>query len=152
MTAAQEGKLLRRCAYFLKAQHCHLTREYENTYSKLSTSPNAEGLKINHHEHLVRISIIYDMRRLHIYFVVSMGALEVISGVTHAVMSQQVYTYKLTLRTRRGIRVSEGRGTDELICAPQGEIMCCRRGLQTSSAAKRNVTRRSETCGVNNMY
>ena len=45
----EEEKLLRRCAYFLKAQHCHLTGEYENAYSKLTTSPNAEGSKTNHH-------------------------------------------------------------------------------------------------------
>ena len=46
----KEEKLLRRCAYFLKAQHCHLTGDYENAYSKLTTSPNAEGLKTNHHD------------------------------------------------------------------------------------------------------
>ena len=36
-------------AYFSKAQHYNLTGEYENAYSKLTTSPNAEGLKTNHH-------------------------------------------------------------------------------------------------------
>ena len=45
----EEEKLLRMWAYFLKAQHCHLTGEYENAYSKLTTSPNAEELKTNHH-------------------------------------------------------------------------------------------------------
>ena len=35
--------------YISKTQHCHLTGEYENAYSKLTTSPNAEGLKTNHH-------------------------------------------------------------------------------------------------------
>ena len=45
----EEEKLLRMCAYFPRGQHCHLTGEYENAYSKLTTSPNAEGLKTNHH-------------------------------------------------------------------------------------------------------
>ena len=44
----QEEKLLKRWALFLKAQYCHLTREYKNAYSILATSPNAEGLKTNH--------------------------------------------------------------------------------------------------------
>ena len=46
----EEEKLLKRWAFFLKAQqYCHLTREYKNAYSILATSPNAEGLKTNHH-------------------------------------------------------------------------------------------------------
>ena len=45
----EEENLLRMWAYFSKAQHCHLIGEYENAYSKLTTSPNAEGLKTNHH-------------------------------------------------------------------------------------------------------
>ena len=27
-----------------KTQHCHLIKEYQNAYSNLTTSPNAEGL------------------------------------------------------------------------------------------------------------
>ena len=45
----KEEKLLKMWAYFSKAQHYHLTGGYENAYSKLTTSPNAEGLKTNHH-------------------------------------------------------------------------------------------------------
>ena len=45
----EEEKLLRLWAHFLRPKHCHLTGEYENAYSKLKTSPNAEGLKTNHH-------------------------------------------------------------------------------------------------------
>ena len=45
----EEEKLLRMWAYFLRPKHCHLTGEYENAYSKLKTSPNAEGLKTNHY-------------------------------------------------------------------------------------------------------
>ena len=45
----KEGKLLKMCAYFLKAQHCHLPENTKNAYSKLATSSNAEGLKTNHH-------------------------------------------------------------------------------------------------------
>ena len=44
----EEEKLLKRWAFFLTAQYCHLTREYKNAYSILATSPNAEGLKTNH--------------------------------------------------------------------------------------------------------
>ena len=49
----KEEKLLKMWAYFSKARHCHLTGEYENAYSKLTTSPNAEGLKTNHHNKLM---------------------------------------------------------------------------------------------------
>ena len=46
----EEEKLLKMWAFFLKAQYCRLTREYKNAYSTLlATSPNAEGLKTNHH-------------------------------------------------------------------------------------------------------
>ena len=45
----EEEKLLKRWAFFLKAQYCHLTREYKNAFSILATSPKAEGLKTNHH-------------------------------------------------------------------------------------------------------
>ena len=45
----EEEKLQKRWAFFLKAQYCHLTREYKNAYSMLATSPNAGGLKTNHH-------------------------------------------------------------------------------------------------------
>ena len=45
----EEENLLKRWAFFLKAQYCHLTREYKNAYSILATSPNAEGLTTNHH-------------------------------------------------------------------------------------------------------
>ena len=48
----EEEKLLRMCAYFLKAQYCHLSGEYENAYFKLTTSPNAEELKTNHYNTL----------------------------------------------------------------------------------------------------
>ena len=41
----EEEKLLKMWAYFSKTQHCHLTGENENVYFKLTTSPNAEGLK-----------------------------------------------------------------------------------------------------------
>ena len=30
-------------------QHCHLIEEYQNTYSNLTTSPNAGRLQTNHH-------------------------------------------------------------------------------------------------------
>ena len=43
------GKLIKTWGLYREAQHCHLTGEYKNAYSKLSTSPNAEGLKTNHH-------------------------------------------------------------------------------------------------------
>ena len=45
----EEEKLLRMWADFSKAQQCHLTGEYENAYSKPTTSPNAEGSNTNHH-------------------------------------------------------------------------------------------------------
>ena len=45
----EEEKLLKRWAFFPKAQYCHPTREYKNAYSILATSPNAERLKTNHH-------------------------------------------------------------------------------------------------------
>ena len=32
-----------------KTQHCHLIEEYQNAYSNLTTSTNAEGLQTNHH-------------------------------------------------------------------------------------------------------
>ena len=44
----EEEKLLKRWTYFLKAQHCHLAREYKSASSTLATSLNAEGLKTNH--------------------------------------------------------------------------------------------------------
>ena len=31
-----------------KTQHCHLIEEYQNAYSNLTTSPNAEGSQTNH--------------------------------------------------------------------------------------------------------
>ena len=42
----EEEKLLRMWAYFSKAQHCHPTGEYENAYSKLTTSPKCGGIKV----------------------------------------------------------------------------------------------------------
>ena len=36
--------------------NCHLTREYKNAFSILATSPNAEGLKTNHHNNVVSFS------------------------------------------------------------------------------------------------
>ena len=45
----EEETLPTRWAYFLKAQHGHLTRKYKTSILYLlATSPNAEGLKINH--------------------------------------------------------------------------------------------------------
>ena len=49
----EEEKFLKRWAFFLKAQYCHLTRGCKNAYSILATSPNAEGLKTNHHNSTV---------------------------------------------------------------------------------------------------
>ena len=43
------GKLLKTWGLYREVQHCHLTGEYENAYSKLTTSPNAQGLKTRKH-------------------------------------------------------------------------------------------------------
>ena len=58
-----EEKLLKRWPYILKAQHCHLTREYKNAYSILAASPNAEGLKTNQHN-IIPPPILFYITRL----------------------------------------------------------------------------------------
>ena len=55
----EEEKVLKRWAFFLKAQYCHLTREYKNAYSILTTSPNAEGLNTNHHNSTLSMDVVF---------------------------------------------------------------------------------------------
>ena len=51
------GKLIKTWGLYREAQHCHLTREYENAYSKLTTSPTVDAsvIKILLH-HRVKVN------------------------------------------------------------------------------------------------